>query len=57
MNYFAQQLRQKMKRDYVPLEKYQALQFAHQQTLLDVDYQLQVFTKQENEKLKQELKD
>jgi len=57
MNYFAQQLRQKIKREFVPLEKYQALQFAHQQTLLDVDYQLQVHTKKENETLKQELKD
>jgi len=46
-----------LQKDYVPLKEYQALQFAHQQTLLDVDYQLQVFTKQENETLKQELKD
>jgi len=57
MNYRERQLRQIIKRDYVPLKDYQALQFNYQQTLNDVDYQLQVFTKQENEKLKQEVKE
>ena len=56
MNYREQQLRQIIKRDYVPKEEYQSLQYELNQTLLDVDYQLQVNTKQENERLKQELK-
>jgi len=57
MNYRERQLRQIIKRDYVPLKDYQALHFQYQQTLNDVDYQLQVFTKEENKQLKQELKD
>jgi murein endopeptidase len=52
MNYRERQLRQIIKRDYVPKTDYQTLHFQHQQVLLDVDYQLQVNTKQENENLK-----
>jgi len=64
MNYREKQLRQIIKRDFVPLKQHQTLaqdkqnlQFQLNQTLLDVDYQLQVYTKQENEQLKQKLKD
>jgi len=52
MNYRESQLRQLIKRDYVPKTDYQTLHFQHQQVLQDVDYQLQVHTKQENENLK-----
>jgi len=63
MNYREQQLRQLIKRDYVPLKQHQTL-IQNQTTLaeqlrliqLDIDYQLQVQTKQENQNLKQELK-
>ena len=57
MNYREQQLRQIIKRNYVPKEEYQNLENQFRLTQLDVDYQLQVHTKQENERLKQELKD
>ncbi|CAH1765051.1 3968_t:CDS:2 [Entrophospora sp. SA101] len=49
MNYREKQLRQIIKRDYVPKNDYQTLHFQYQQTLNDVDYQLQVHTKKENE--------
>jgi hypothetical protein len=55
MNYRERQLRQIIKRDYVPLKDYQALEFNYQQALNDVDYQIQVFTKEENETLKKDL--
>src|SRR4051794_21615576 len=62
MSYREQQLRQMLKRDYIPLKQHQALQqthhtlqFNHQQILLDVDYQLQIHTKEENEKLKRQI--
>ena len=55
MNYRERQLRQIIKRDYVPKTDYQTLHFQHQQILLDVDYQLQVQTKEENETLKKDL--
>ncbi|CAH1759302.1 8392_t:CDS:2 [Entrophospora sp. SA101] len=48
-------LKESLQKDYVPLEKYQALEFTHQQILLDVDYQLQIHTKEENQQLKQDL--
>jgi hypothetical protein len=57
MNYREQQLRQIIKRDYVPLKDYQNLEQQFRLTQLDVDYQLQVHTKQENEQLKKDLKD
>ncbi|CAJ0762168.1 5740_t:CDS:2 [Entrophospora sp. SA101] len=55
MNYREKQLRQIIKRDYVPKNDYQTLHFQYQQTLNDVDYQLQVHTKKENEELKRDL--
>jgi hypothetical protein len=64
MNYREKQLRQIIKRDYVPKTQHeqlaqekQDLEFKHGQILLDVDYQLQTHTKQENETLKENLAD
>jgi hypothetical protein len=57
MNYREKQLRQIIKRDYVPKTDYQTLHFQYQQTLNDVDYQLQIHTKQENAELKKDLAD
>lgn len=62
MNYREQQLRQILKRDYVPGEDYQTLSQEKQilqtelnQILLDVDYQLQIQTKEENQALQEAL--
>ena len=57
MNYREQQLRQIIKREYVPLKDYRDLEEQFRLTQLDVDYQIQVQTKQENTQLKKDLKD
>jgi len=57
MNYREQQLRQIIKREYVLLKDYRNLEQQFRLTQLDVDYQIQVQTKQENERLKQDLTD
>jgi hypothetical protein len=57
MNYREKQLRQIIKRDYVPKTDYQILHSQYQQILNDVDYQLQIHTKRENEELKENLQD
>jgi len=57
MNYREQQLRQIIKRDYVPKSQYTHLEQQFRLIQLDVDYQLQIHTKQENEKLKQTIQD
>ena len=57
MNYREQQLRQKVKRDYVLLKDYRDLEEQFRLTKLDVDYQIQVQTKQENERLKQTIQE
>lgn len=55
MNYREQQLRNEIKKNHVPLNQFQLLQTEYQRVLIDVDYQLQVETKEENERLKEEL--
>src|SRR4051812_16002843 len=52
-----QELNQERENNHELEEKYQDLEFKYSQVLLDVDYQLQVHTKQENETLKQDLAD